>query len=132
MDLLRPRYTTQDLEILDQRRSLANVARAIIDARVELGLSQEELGQRAGTKQSRVSEIEAMKGNPRLDTLDRIARVLGKAVDLVDRWPAAHLLPEGYVSYGKVTSVTQASESKPMDPVMPVRRVVWQTKAIHG
>jgi len=86
MDLLSPRRpSAADLEIREQRRSLQNVSRAIIDTRIGLGLSQEELGRRAGTKQSRVSEIEAMKGNPRFDTLDRIARALDLMVDLVPR-----------------------------------------------
>jgi transcriptional regulator with XRE-family HTH domain len=88
MDLLSPRSPSRaDLDIRERRRSRHNVARAIIDARVDLGLSQDELGRRAGTKQSRVSEIEAMKGNPRFDTLDRISRMLGLMIDLVPRRP---------------------------------------------
>lgn len=83
MDLLRPRYTDQHREIADRLRSRLNIAGSLLDARMALGLTQEEVGRLAGTKQSRVSEIEAMKGNPTLDTLDRIGRAVGLALDYV-------------------------------------------------
>lgn len=83
MDLLE--YTYRPTESAEEVRSRANVARALVDARASLGLSQAEVGERAGTKQSRVSEIESLRGNPRFDTLDRIARVLGLMVALVPR-----------------------------------------------
>ena len=85
MDLLNPEYTEADRELLESMRSRLNVAHEIFDARVALGLTQAELGKEAGTKQSRVSELEAMKGNVRFDTLDRIARVLGLMVTLTAR-----------------------------------------------
>lgn len=94
-NLLVPRHTPKDRDRFEKLRSRINVARAILAARVERGLTQGELGKIAGTKQSRVSEIEAMKGNPRLETLDRVARPLGLMVTLVSR-DAQGLLPKGY------------------------------------
>jgi len=70
---------------IEELRSKLNVSRAVLHARISQGLSQDALGRMAGTKQSRFSEIESMGGNPRLDTLDRIARALGLMVDLVPR-----------------------------------------------
>jgi transcriptional regulator with XRE-family HTH domain len=67
--------------------SALNVARAVMFERVAQGMTQAELGTAAGTKQSRISQVEAMKGNPRFDTLDRIAQALGLAVALVPKRP---------------------------------------------
>ena len=55
-------------------------------ARSEQGLTQEELAQRCGIKQSNLSRIESGNGNPSLSTLKRIARGLGKVlmIDFVD------------------------------------------------
>jgi transcriptional regulator with XRE-family HTH domain len=124
MDLLRPEYTEKHREAADRLRSRLNVAGSLLDARLALGLTQEELGKLAGTKQSRVSEIEAMKGNVRFDTLDRIARIVGLAIDLVPRRPAQPV-PSGFhqsgepfraegVAYAGVES--QADWSIPLTP----------------
>ena len=85
MDLLRPEYTDQERARLAELESYLNISRAVLRNRLDQGLSQDELGKAAGTKQSRISELEAMRANPRLDTLDRIARVLGLAVGLIPR-----------------------------------------------
>lgn len=91
MDLFELRYPITDEEraLSEALRSRVGVARTLLDWRLKLGLTQEELGKRAGTKQSRVSEIEALKGNPRFDTLDRIATVLGLMITLIPRHPHA-------------------------------------------
>jgi transcriptional regulator with XRE-family HTH domain len=83
MDLLEQFY--RPTEAAEEVRSRANIARALMDARLNLGLTQAKVGELAGTKQSRVSEIESFKGNPRLSTLDRIARAVGLMVTLVPR-----------------------------------------------
>jgi transcriptional regulator with XRE-family HTH domain len=134
MDLLRPEYTDREWALLSELQSYVNVSRAVLRNRLDRGLTQDELGRAAGTKQSRISDLEAMQGNPRFDTLDRIARVLDLAIDLVPRSAAAHL-PAGYVSYGTVMSLTRASRVGPTDtaqPVMLSSRVVWREEAIRG
>src|SRR3990167_10366880 len=87
-DILDPHYTVEDLAYIDLMQSRINVARAILAARLDKGMTQDEVGRKAGTKQSRVSEIEGLRGNPRFDTLDRLARVLGLMVTLMP-WSAA-------------------------------------------
>lgn len=86
-ELNRP-LTDREREIVEELRSRANVANAIARARIKLGLSQHEVGARAGTKQSRISELEGLQGNVRFDTLDRVAQVLGLMIDLVPRTSA--------------------------------------------
>jgi transcriptional regulator with XRE-family HTH domain len=62
-----------------------NIGRMIVGARMRLGLTQEEVARRAKTKQGRVSELETLSGNATLDTLDRIALVLGLEITLQQR-----------------------------------------------
>ena len=84
-DLLSAEYTPEQKREIESLRSRINVARRILSARVAMGLTQGELGRQAGTKQSRVSDLELMNGNLRFDTLDRIARVLNLMITLVPR-----------------------------------------------
>lgn len=99
MGLLDPEYSPAQLAARDQIVSHINVARMVLSTRLDLGLTQEELGRAAGTKQSRISEIEALKGNPRFDTLDRIAKVLGLMIALVPRGEALPTPVEAPLTY---------------------------------
>lgn len=83
MDLFRRNVTEAQQRELDALRSQINVARATLLARIDSDMSQEDLAKRAGTTQARVSEIEAMKGDPKLSTLGRIALALGYMIDMV-------------------------------------------------
>lgn len=57
------------------------LARNVLRLRVQNGWSQQELARRAGMRQPRIAEIEGAKGNPRLDTLTRIAGALGVTLE---------------------------------------------------
>lgn len=57
------------------------VADLMVDARVRAGLTQAELAKKAGTTQARISEIEAGEANPTLESLAKLASVLGSHVD---------------------------------------------------
>lgn len=51
------------------------------------GMTQEELARLAGMRQPRIAEIERGDANPRLDTIKRLAQVLGEAPgDLITLW----------------------------------------------
>ncbi len=49
----------------------------VLEKRMDLGLSQRELAKRVGTSQNQVYLIENGETNPTLDTLQRLADVLG-------------------------------------------------------
>ncbi len=51
--------------------------RGVIRARLEKGLTQAELAEQLGTTQSAISRMEAGEFNPRVDTLIKLAEVLG-------------------------------------------------------
>lgn len=52
------------------------IARAIIDARINKGLSQKDLAEKLHTKQSVISRVENAKTTPSLSFLKRLAKVL--------------------------------------------------------
>jgi transcriptional regulator with XRE-family HTH domain len=83
MDLLELNLTAAERAEIDRLRSQINVARAALRYRLDNGLTQAELAALAQTTQARVSEVEAMKGDPKLSTLARIALALGCMIDMV-------------------------------------------------
>jgi DNA-binding XRE family transcriptional regulator/predicted RNase H-like HicB family nuclease len=51
-------------------------------ARHDAGLSQTELGKRAGVKQQQIAKLEDPDENPTLETLEKVARALGLTVNI--------------------------------------------------
>mgnify|MGYP001567825599 CR=1 FL=1 len=58
------------------------VARAVLEARLNRGLSQKELAAKLNTKQSVISRVENAKTKPSLDFLERLAGVLGYSLQV--------------------------------------------------
>lgn len=54
-----------------------SVARAVIEARVLAGLTQEQLAERMETSQSAIARLESGRGRPSTDTLARLAIATG-------------------------------------------------------
>jgi predicted RNase H-like HicB family nuclease/DNA-binding XRE family transcriptional regulator len=63
------------------RAGLAAVL-AIRWARQDAGLSQAELGRRAGVSQQQINKLEDPDENPKIETLERVAHALGLALDV--------------------------------------------------
>jgi len=63
------------------RAGLAAVL-AIRWARQDAGLSQSELGRRAGVSQQQITKLEDPDENPKIETLEKVARALGLALDV--------------------------------------------------
>lgn len=78
-----------------------DLARQIIRARVAHGWTQADLAREAQTKQSRVSEIESAKGNPTLETIERILNALSLRVSF---GPAGSRMFFSTMSYRPVAS----------------------------
>lgn len=89
----RPIYTLED----DLRKRLKNpkfkkewdeseaeyqLACKLIEARLKNKLSQRELAKKVHTSQAAISRIEAMRGNPSLSLLKRIAGALGTSIKI--------------------------------------------------
>lgn len=58
------------------------LAKKLIEARLRNKLSQRELAKQIHTSQAAISRIEAMRGNPSLALLKRIAQALGTRVQI--------------------------------------------------
>ena len=69
----------EDFLILDDRQKIISMLTA---ARIEKGISQQELADRIGTKRSNICRIESGAQNISLDMLLKISKALGKDVSL--------------------------------------------------
>ena len=58
------------------------IIQAMIDAREESGMSQQELSARTGITQADISRMEHGNANPSIRTLKRLARGLGKRLQI--------------------------------------------------
>ena len=65
---------------LDINEAEYQVVRAIIKARQESGLTQAELAERAGTKQSNIARLESGRANPTIEFLQKVVGAMGKKV----------------------------------------------------
>ena len=54
----------------------------VIGERMEQNISQRELADRMGTKQANISRLENGNANPSLDFLKRLAKALGKKLEI--------------------------------------------------
>lgn len=55
---------------------------AILRARIEKGLTQEELAQKVGTKQSVISRLESGRANPSVGFLKKLAQALNTHLEI--------------------------------------------------
>ncbi len=60
-----------------------DVISQIIEARISQDMTQEELALRVGTQKSNISRLESGTYNPSLDFLSKVARSLGKEVQII-------------------------------------------------
>lgn len=58
------------------------IVQAIINARKEAGLTQQELSERTGIAQSDICKLERGNANPSVRTLQRLAAALGKTLKI--------------------------------------------------
>lgn len=59
-----------------------DIIEALIDARAEQNLTQSELAERCGMKQSAIGRLETGGSNPTLKTLTQVAEGLGKRLKI--------------------------------------------------
>ncbi len=73
------REVLKDKEIKKEYEKLAPefaVINAVLRARIEKGLTQKELAEKVGTKQSAIARLESGKANPSIGFLQKIAKAL--------------------------------------------------------
>lgn len=75
----------QDPEFAEEWRRLEpsyDIVKAIVEARIEAGLTQKELAQRCGLRQNAISRLENGGASPTVRTLQQLARGLGKRLEI--------------------------------------------------
>ncbi|NPV89619.1 MAG: helix-turn-helix transcriptional regulator [Firmicutes bacterium] len=66
----------------DDLKALYDIKREIIRLRLEQGLSQKDLADRVKTKQSAISRLESGNYNPSIEFLSKVAKALGKEIEI--------------------------------------------------
>lgn len=66
----------------DAQETEREVAYCIVEARLEEGLTQKELAERSGLKQSNLCRLENGNSNPSIETLEKVARGLGRRLKI--------------------------------------------------
>lgn len=69
-------------EAVEETRLEYEIARALIKARIERGLTQAEIAKRMNTKQSVISRFENARTVPSLSFLKRLAQVLNASLQV--------------------------------------------------
>jgi len=69
-------------EEYDKLNVMYEIKKQIIRYRIENNLTQKELADRIGTKQSAISRLENDDYNPSVEFLDKVAHALGKKLEI--------------------------------------------------
>jgi len=84
----------EDPELYDEYKKLEleyAIVRQVIAARSEQKLTQKDLAEKIGIKQSNISRFESGKYNPSLDFLKKIADGLGKEIHIEFKEPQTNI-----------------------------------------
>ena len=79
-ELLKKPEVSQAYDELEPEYKLAH---SLLKARVAKKMTQAELAQKAGVSQVIIARLESGTSNPTVDTVSRVANVLGKKLKLV-------------------------------------------------
>ena len=82
-DWLKEELGDKEFRLLwNEREAAYRVARELLRLRKKQGLSQSEVARRAGLKQPAIARLESGAVKPTLDTIQRVARALGREVEV--------------------------------------------------
>ena len=77
-----PVFKMEEQQMAEDEAVLKDVAGQLRTVRKSLGITQELLAQRVGTKKSNISRLESGRYNPSLEFLVKVAEGLGKKVQV--------------------------------------------------
>ncbi|QUH26134.1 helix-turn-helix domain-containing protein [Serpentinicella alkaliphila] len=66
----------------DALKIIYDIKKEIIQLRLDQGLSQKDLAEKVGTKQSAISRLESGEYNPSIEFLTKVAHALGKELHI--------------------------------------------------
>ena len=71
-------------ETIETATEMARIIGELSEARIRLGLTQRQLAEKTGLKQSAIARMESLQTIPRLDTLIRVANSLNVKIDIAE------------------------------------------------
>lgn len=74
---LKTNGTKKEQRTLQTAEDVSNIMLSIVSERIKQGLSQKELAERTGLKQSAIARMERLQVMPRIDTVVKVANELG-------------------------------------------------------
>lgn len=76
------RFTSEEeRSAIEVSSKVARIILALIEERVKKGLTQQQLADKCGMKQSAIARMESIESIPRLDTIIRVTTALGMTMD---------------------------------------------------
>lgn len=72
----------EEREAIENAEKLSEIIYKISEARISKGLTQRQLSEKCGIKQSAIARMESLQAVPRIDTLIRIARYLDISIEV--------------------------------------------------
>ena len=86
---------TDEKRTIEVANELARIVGSLAEARVKSGLTQRQLAEKCGIKQSAIARMESLQAIPRLDTMIRIARSLNVKINVDSS--SSNLVKAGFI-----------------------------------
>ena len=91
----------EERETIELARKISAIIEVLVNARITMGLTQRQLAEKSGIKQSAIARIERVQVIPRLDTIIKIAQCLGCMVSIENSVPETKTVDTGIVYLGE-------------------------------
>ncbi len=102
----------KEKQFYEAAEETARIINELSEERIRRGLSQRELAEMSGLKQSAIARMESLQSTPRLDTLVRVANALNVKLELAKESPNCSVIIDfsayksGEYVYGNYVSST--------------------------
>lgn len=96
----------EEKESIELAKDVSTFIETLVEARISMGLTQRQLAEKCGIKQSAIARIERIQVIPRLDTLLKIAKCLECTISIDD------VITESRTDVAEITYLQEYRESK--------------------
>lgn len=77
----------EEKQFFEAAEETARIINELTEERIRSGISQRQLAEKTGLKQSAIARMESLQSTPRLDTLIRVANALGIKLEVTKESP---------------------------------------------
>ena len=96
----------EEKESIELAKDVSTFIETLVEARISMGLTQRQLAEKCGLKQSAIARIERIQVIPRLDTLLKIAKCLECTISI------DNVITESRTDVAEITYLQEYRESK--------------------